>query len=271
MTLSSLSAILMVATIAYAGGAVWVFDGYHRPGDVVESTTAVAWAHNNDLGTPQDGPYLLYLAPMDVDTDTWPHPPKESLLVGIVEVHEGPFADEDDSRYGPHHAVARLEIPDVPAGGYQIFHCNDPCTSTLGDIVGGWDLRVISGPDGRPPEDVAEDVRSQMHAAPLLITAKPSIHDAVDHSSTSESSRVDEPVSTTDNADVKPITAGGIGSDQAGEATAEQPAPFNRLWLLTAGVVALLLLVRIVRIQLVGRPVEKTKNEASPTDVSTDE
>jgi hypothetical protein len=64
--------------------------------------------------------------------------------------------------------VARFEIPDVPAGSYQILHCNDPCTTTLGDIVGGWDLRVLSGADGRSPAAIAAEVRATDPSLPLL-------------------------------------------------------------------------------------------------------
>lgn len=157
---------------AFAGGAVWHFEGYHQPGDVVESTTAVAWGHNSQLGTPEDGPYLIYLAPEDVAVSTWPGFPEEGLLVGIVEVYEGPYTLPHGESYGPNHAVARFEIPaDVSPGRYQIFHCNDPCTSALGDIVGGWDLRITRGDGGRPADVIAAEVRERLGDAPLLYPA----------------------------------------------------------------------------------------------------
>jgi hypothetical protein len=33
-----------------------------------------------------------------------------------------------------------------------------PCTKTLGDIIGGWDLHVIAGPNGRPASEIADEV-----------------------------------------------------------------------------------------------------------------
>lgn len=273
--MASLAAILMIASVAYGGGgAIWEFEGYHRPGDIVGSTTAVTWDYDAAPGTPQDGPYLLYLAPMDIHLDSWPQVPEEGLLVGIVEVHEGPFTDDDRSSYGPHHAVARFEIPDLPTGRYQILHCNDPCTKTLGNIVGGWDLRVIDGADGRPAEDVAADVKARVPTAPLLIAAEQSTREtAVEGSSTTtsmpESSVVVEPVRVSDRSQV---SAGGPGVDHLGEQTAEQPARFDSLWLLMIGVVALLLLVHIVRTQSQWwRPTEKSGNAPPSTDVLTDE
>lgn len=127
--------------------------------------------------------------------------------------------------------MARFEIPEVPSGVYQIFHCNDPCTATLGDIIGGWDLRVIDGPEGRPPEDVAADVQARVATAPLLIAAEPSTREtAVDVSSTTTSMSelsVVEPVRVSDRSQV---SAGGPGVDRLEEPTAEQAARFDSLW-----------------------------------------
>lgn len=63
------------------------------------------------------------------------------------------------------------------------------------------------------------------------------------------------------------------GADGTGAPTTGQPIPFDRLWLLTAGVVALLLLVQLVRIQSLwrSRQTEEAGNEMSSGDVETDE
>lgn len=158
--------VLLAAAPALAGGAVWHFEGYHEPGDLVESTTAVAWGHNPQLGTPEDGPYLIYLAPAESEAAAWPGIPEEGLLVGIVEVYEGSYVGAPSL----YQAVARFEIPQVPPGDYQVFHCNDPCTATLGDITGGWGLRVADGDNGRPADVIAAEVREQLGAAPLINT-----------------------------------------------------------------------------------------------------
>lgn len=176
VTVSVLVLVLVstwVATLAAAGGgAVWEFERYHEPGDHVEATTAVAWGHHASLGTPQDGPYFVYLAPVAVEF-AWPEPPEEALLVGLVEVREGPY-QEGEFLMGPHHAIARFEIPDIEPGSYQILHCNDPCTTTLGDIVGSWDLRVLAGTEGRPPDVIAAEVRESARNLPLFYPEYPS-------------------------------------------------------------------------------------------------
>ncbi len=166
------TAVLMILAMglsipAMGGGAVWHFDGEeYRPGDIAESATSVSWGHNGSLGRPENGPFLIYLAPQEATTPVWPGGSDVAMLVGIVDIRLGPFAAEDGESYGPHHAIARFEIPAIPAGTYQIFHCNDPCTHTLGDIIGGWDLEVVEGPDGRPPSEIAEEVEKALVVYP---------------------------------------------------------------------------------------------------------
>jgi hypothetical protein len=51
---------------AGAGGSVWYFDrDRYEPGDVVVAAAAVSWGHNSDLGTPDDGPYGVWIATND--------------------------------------------------------------------------------------------------------------------------------------------------------------------------------------------------------------
>lgn len=154
--------IEMATGIAVAGGAVWHFNGEHQPGDIAVSVTSVAWDHDSRLGTPAEGPYLVYLVPEAGGTEALPYVPAEGMLVGVVEIAFGPYQAEDGEWYGPHHAIARFEIPDVPPGSYLISHCNDPCTNTLGDITGGWGLQVVAGSRGRSPADIADEVRESL-------------------------------------------------------------------------------------------------------------
>lgn len=160
---TAVTVMMSIGIDARAGGAVWEFEGYHRPGDIVESTTAVEWGHDPSLGRPEDGPYLVYLAPNDLAPQVGV--PAEALLVGVVEIELAPARS-------PNHAIARFEIPDVPAGRYQVLHCNDPCTTTLGDIIGGWDLRVLSGDDGRSAAAIAAEVKAVAPSLPLLLDAE---------------------------------------------------------------------------------------------------
>jgi hypothetical protein len=167
---SIVATVIATAIPATAGGSVWLFDEpEYRPGDIAESTTSVNWGFGSSLGTPEEGPYLIYLAPIEASAATWPGIPEGAMLVGIVEVHLGPYRAEDGFLVGPHHAVARIEIPDVAPGEYQIFHCNDLCTRPLGDIIGGWGIHVVAGSGGRPPAEIAAEVRMAMVDHPIWI------------------------------------------------------------------------------------------------------
>lgn len=162
-----LCAFALAIPAALGGGAAWYFgDREYQPGDVAESTTSVSWGHNSSLGRPENGPFLIYLAPADATVETWPGVPVDAMLVGIVEVQVGPFMGEDGELYGPHHAIARFEIPEVAPGDYQIAICNDPCSTSLGDIIGGWDLHVVAGSDGRSADEVAAEVRVALEFYP---------------------------------------------------------------------------------------------------------
>jgi hypothetical protein len=147
--------VTLTAAPALAGGAVWELDDYYPPGDVVESATGAAWGHNPDLGTPSDGPFFVYMAKADDLPSSWPGVGPRWMLVGLVEI-------VSSDRNGYATAIARFEIPDVPAGSYQLYHCNDPCTTTLGDVIGSWPFRVLEGTAGRPASVVAEEVRAEL-------------------------------------------------------------------------------------------------------------
>ena len=153
ITMTSVTLVGLLGSVAMAGGATWSFDGYYRPGEVVRSSTTAEWGHNPDLGTPEDGPFFVYLS-NDEDVSSWPGVNTDWMLVGFVEVNWTRLASRAI-------ATARFEIPDIEPGEYHVFHCNDPCTTTLGDVVGGWGLRVVSGDGGPAPEVIAAEVAAR--------------------------------------------------------------------------------------------------------------
>lgn len=268
--------VLSVAATAQAGGSVWHFEGYHEPGETVESTTSIAWGHP-DLGSPSDGPFFLYLAPQDLELQKWPSIPEEAMLVGIVEAHEGPYVGSDGELYGPHHAVARFEIPDVPPGVYQILHCNEPCTSTLADIVGGWDLRIAGGDGGRPAAEIATEVMARASTALLLLPPDPSattttttttpasLPPSAETASEMQVALPAQPVSVSADVDVSPRGDPTV-------ATSDQPDQFDSTWRVVVAVIVLLLVIRMALAEWRWRRrPERTWNETSATRVLTDD
>ena len=73
-------------------------------------------------------------------------------------------------------------------------------------LVGGWDLRITSGDNGRPAEVIAAEVRERLADFPLIFPA-------------------------------------ALSGDTLGKA---DPVPMDRLWFWVVGVVCVLLTVRLV-------------------------
>lgn len=148
--------VVVAATTASAGGAVWDFDRpSYRPGEEATASTAVSW-NDAGLGQPEDGPYLAYIhrtpPPDAVFHDEWPFIPAEAMQVGEVEIGLGPI-EEDGVLTGPNHAVVRFTVPDVPPGQYDLLHCNVPCTTTFADIT--WGQFVVTGEATAPTDTTA--------------------------------------------------------------------------------------------------------------------
>ena len=138
--------LLGTAGPAAAGGSTWEFDAErYRPGDTAFAWASVAWEHNADLGTPRQGPYGAWLWRLDTQAV---HPygtiPDDAVRVADVVVSRQPY-EVGGTRFGPHHATVEFVVPDLPPGRYELLHCNDPCTSTLGDITFG-SLRIVAPP-----------------------------------------------------------------------------------------------------------------------------
>jgi hypothetical protein len=113
----------------------------------------VAWEHNPGLGTPAEGPYGAWIIGSDrlealraaAPEAPYLWIPDEALRVGDVVVHEGPYEVSPGLRVGPNAATVEFTVPDVAPGRYDLLHCDDPCTTSLGDIT--WGVFEVLGPD----------------------------------------------------------------------------------------------------------------------------
>jgi hypothetical protein len=150
MVVWALVAITVVARPAFAGGSVWDFDReVYRPGDLATAITAIAGGP--DLGTPADGPFFAYLLAVEAHSEGAPYPviPPGAVRVAEIQVVTGPYEEAPGVLVGPHHARFTFRVPDLPAGEYEVLHCNDPCTTTLADIT--WGRMRIAAPLASPP------------------------------------------------------------------------------------------------------------------------
>ena len=144
LTVAAVMAALVLGPVrpAAAGGAHWRFDhDAYQPGVVATGVTAIGWEHNPGLGTPADGPYFAYLVPAEQPGEgvavSWPSIPPGAVKVAQVEINEGPVEEAPGFWVGPHHARLQFTVPALPAGRYEVLHCNVPCTKALADIIGG--------------------------------------------------------------------------------------------------------------------------------------
>jgi hypothetical protein len=206
---------------AGAGGASWWLerDGY-RPGDLVDARSAVSWAHNPQLGQPQEGPYRAYLVRLTESSLDDPRGLAEQAAsgtyVGDVEIVLGPIqVGLPGTKVGPNGAILRFVLPELQPGWYSIVHCGTPCRTYLGDLMGGT-LTVLE-PDGSyPPNPMAtttlpEPVAVPTTSVPLPTLATTSTSTTSTSTSTTTSPAIVAPDDASDPAELAAATGGVAG------------------------------------------------------------
>jgi hypothetical protein len=128
----SLLAVMFAATPAVAGGSWFeTTKEQYEPGDTV---TIVGHTTGGQLGWIEDGPFYGYLrvTPPGPDVAGWP-------VVAPTDLPLGPLQLDRTGRNGWRlRATISFELPrDLAPGAYDFVYCNDPCTTGLGDLIGG--------------------------------------------------------------------------------------------------------------------------------------
>jgi hypothetical protein len=150
---AALAAVTLAAPPpAGAGGGDWLYphrDRYEADQQVllVGYTEAIARSTSDDSVLAKaalrgDGPYYAYLRvdPAAIERDAprdgspWPYiHPTDRRMSQVTAEEVGPVA----SRYLSLRVSAAFRLPrDLAPGTYQVIVCNDPCTTTLGYLVG---------------------------------------------------------------------------------------------------------------------------------------
>jgi hypothetical protein len=133
------SVAVVTAGPAFAGGSNWHFEHEsYEPGETAHGVAAIAWEHNSQLGTPDDGPFYVYLIDATRTVEHSWRPTADAIRVGVIETTEGPVEEQPGMWVGPHGAKVSFTVPDLPDGKYAVLHCNDPCTTSLADITDGF-------------------------------------------------------------------------------------------------------------------------------------
>ncbi|HVE98573.1 MAG TPA: hypothetical protein VNA12_05275 [Mycobacteriales bacterium] len=145
-------ASVAAGSVGWAGGATIEFaEPSYQVGDVAYGASAVAYRHNPDLGAPEEGPYYLYLAPATPPSPNrpWPFVPPGAIRVATVQFRKGPVQEPGTTFLsGPDHVVVEFTVPTLAPGDYDTIVCDDPCESSLGDLVDG---RFVVAPGQRSP------------------------------------------------------------------------------------------------------------------------
>jgi hypothetical protein len=114
---------LALPSPAFAGGS-WI-EGQRAYGVGQSATFSGSFSMHGSLeGTLSDGPYVAYVAPVDIYSVDH----QLALRVGEIQI----------ARSGGVTASVTFTVPDVPIGKYHLIYCNEPCTvDGIGDLVGG--------------------------------------------------------------------------------------------------------------------------------------
>ena len=110
---------------------------------------------------------------------------------------------------GPHHATLAFTVPDLAPGMYEVWHCNDPCTTTLGDLT--WGTFWI-GPVGAPVPISPTPVRPVTAPVPTTTASVPSPAGA-------QAAAIRSPAPRRSSSGL-PFVAGGLGLAVVGASTA---------------------------------------------------
>lgn len=135
------AALALATSPASAGGSTLTFEqDSYRVGEVAYGVAPVGYAHNADLGAPEDGPFFLHLVSSSAVSESRPRPyvPDGAVRVGKVEFRKGPVqVPGTDHLTGPDHVVTEFTVPDLAPGTYATIVCNEPCRTSIGDVVFG--------------------------------------------------------------------------------------------------------------------------------------
>lgn len=166
MMLAIAVATLLVISItpAHAGGS-WLEPSWERvePGDRVELSGEV---FRGTLGWLDDGPFYAYLS-----GEQYGQTIAESNGGTSTDVLLGPLViEQKNSRL---RVSIDFELDSkIPPGAYWVVVCNDPCTTGLGDLIGGM---LYVGIDPPPFEEELTEVapeQPELSTASLAIIAK---------------------------------------------------------------------------------------------------
>jgi hypothetical protein len=133
---------------AGAGGSSLGFErAEYLPGDAARATGRLFPVEGS--GWLDDGPFFVWAMEharysAALAGAPWPSVPAEAIRLGQLQRSGGTQAPATSFHVD-------FRVPDVPPGYYTLIVCNDPCTTTIGDFVGGTLTVNTAGAPPLPP------------------------------------------------------------------------------------------------------------------------
>jgi hypothetical protein len=144
--------VLLGAAPAFAGGS-WLEPTHdtYAPGD---TATLAGDVGPGQLGWLDDAPFFAWLRTTPPANAEDAQPPGESpgdIPLGRLNIHE-----TGKSGYQALRVSISFTVPErLRTGRYEVVYCNSPCTTGLGDLIGG-SMQVVSAPLVAAGDAVAE-------------------------------------------------------------------------------------------------------------------
>ncbi len=165
MFASAVATLLVISVTPALAGGSWLEPSWERvePGDHVELSGEV---FHGALGWLDDGPFFAYLSGSEhgLTIDEGKRGPTTDVPLGPLLI---------DQRNNRLNVSVDFELDsDIQPGEYWVLVCNDPCTTGLGDLVGGI---LYVGVDPPPLEEELTDVapeQPELSTASLAIVSK---------------------------------------------------------------------------------------------------
>lgn len=133
------TALLVMVAASASGGGSWFepIESDIEPGDSVTMVGFSGFGPKNDPDVGPDDPFYAYLevdrSQRSVD-DTYP-----TMHDGMIRIGEFVTTDTGQAGFQRYRLHVTFTVPaDLTPGVYDVHHCNDPCTTTFGELIGGF-------------------------------------------------------------------------------------------------------------------------------------
>ncbi len=132
----TVGAVLLVTVSPVWAGGSWFepIETAIEPGDTVTIVGFSGFGPQGDPGVTAEDAFFGYLE-VDRSQRTGGYP---DVHAGVVPIGQFTTTDTGLGGWQQYRLHLRFDVPaDLEPGVYNVVHCNDPCTTTFGELLGG--------------------------------------------------------------------------------------------------------------------------------------